>query len=55
VSKVFRDLAAAMAALRPKKKRKLPAVLDIVGRQPPSREALAIAREARRAGLVKKR
>ena len=54
--KVFNDFVSAMAALRPKRRRKpLPTALDVVGRQPPSAEALAVAREARRLRIVRKR
>jgi hypothetical protein len=54
MARVYRDLAEAMAAIRTKK-RKLPASLEIGDRKQPSAEALAVAREARRLGLVKKR
>jgi hypothetical protein len=54
MARVYRDLAEAMAAIRPKK-RKLPASLQTRDRKQPSPEALAVAREARRIGLIKKR
>jgi hypothetical protein len=54
--KKFSDFQSAMAAIKPKRRRKkLPAALDIAGRQPPSPEAKAVAREARRTGLVRLR
>jgi hypothetical protein len=54
MARVYRDLAEAMAAIKPRK-RKLPASIETGDGKQPSPEALAVAREARRLGLVKKR